>query len=99
VARPQRASRAPASTAPKAFLGGLFGGSAGKKDGAEAPAYICTACGFIYDGDFKSAPGSYKCPVCNVPKSKFKVYKGNDVKGRPNNAQGAMQKRFKAKQW
>lgn len=32
--------------------------------------YICTACGFIYDGDFKTAPASYKCPVCNVPKSK-----------------------------
>jgi hypothetical protein len=28
-------------------------------------------CGYIYpDGDFKKAPGSYRCPVCNSPKSR-----------------------------
>ncbi len=25
---------------------------------------------FIYDGDFKKAPSSYKCPACNSPKSR-----------------------------
>lgn len=56
-------------------------------------------CGYIYpDGDFKKAPGSYKCPVCRSPKSRFKVYKGA-VKGKPNNTSSAMQARFKARQW
>jgi hypothetical protein len=32
--------------------------------------------GWIYDGDFAKAPGSFKCPVCKSPKSRFKVYKG-----------------------
>jgi hypothetical protein len=28
-------------------------------------------CGYIYpDGEFKKAPGSYRCPVCNSPKSR-----------------------------
>jgi hypothetical protein len=28
-------------------------------------------CGYILDqGDFKKAPGSFKCPVCNSPKSR-----------------------------
>jgi hypothetical protein len=25
---------------------------------------------FIYDGDFKKAPASYKCPACSSPKSR-----------------------------
>lgn len=93
---PVLANRARTSITPKAF-GGLFGG--GKKDVAEGTSfYICIDCGFIYDGDFKKAPASYKCPACSSPKSRFKVFKG-EVKGKVNNTGASMQKRMKDKQW
>ncbi|KAG1670178.1 hypothetical protein FOA52_000890 [Chlamydomonas sp. UWO 241] len=98
VVRAGPASRASA-VAPKAFLGGLFGGDKAEKGDAASPKlYICTVCGYVYDGDFAKAPSSYKCPACSVPKSKFKPWKGA-TKGRVNNAQSAMDSRFKAKQW
>lgn len=75
----------------------LFGFGANKKT---TQYYICIDCGYIYpDGDIKKAPGSYKCPVCSSPKSRFKVYKGTDVKGKPNNTGAALKKRFQARQW
>lgn len=81
----------------------LFGfGGAKPAAGAAATQYhICIDCGYIYDGsqEFKSLPGSYKCPVCSSPKNRFKVYKGSDVKGKPNNTGAAMKKRKDAKQW
>lgn len=46
----------------------------------------------------QAAPGSYKCPVCRSPKSRFKAYKGK-VSGRPNNAQSALKSRFAAREW
>ncbi|PNW82575.1 hypothetical protein CHLRE_06g284600v5 [Chlamydomonas reinhardtii] len=79
-----------------------FGAKPAASGGAAAPAFmICIDCGYIYDGgqEFKSLPGSYKCPVCSSPKSRFKVYKGTDVKGKPNNAPATMKKRKDAKQW
>ncbi|KAI8468431.1 MAG: rubredoxin [Monoraphidium minutum] len=88
----------------------LFGFGAKKEEAGAAPKdpfdkktslwqfYICVDCGFIYDGDFSKAPGSYKCPICKAPKSRFKVYKGA-VKGKPNNTGAAMKQRFGAKQW
>mmetsp|Transcript_24888 Transcript_24888/g.54163 ORF Transcript_24888/g.54163 Transcript_24888/m.54163 type:complete len:119 (-) Transcript_24888:487-843(-) len=79
----------------------LFGMGAKKEtaaSGAPAP-YICVDCGYIYEGDFKTVPASYKCPVCTSPKNRFKVYKGGDVKGRPNNSGAAMKKRKDEKKW
>lgn len=32
--------------------------------------YVCTVCGYIYDGD--EIPDDYKCPICGVGKDKFK---------------------------
>ena len=35
--------------------------------------YVCSVCGYIYDGDipFEELPQDYKCPVCRQPKSAF----------------------------
>jgi len=33
--------------------------------------YVCTICGYIYEGDLTSEPDSFVCPICGVPKSKF----------------------------
>ena len=49
--------------------------------------------------DFKKLPGSFKCPACSSTKNRFKVYKGADVRGKPNNTGASMQKRMGAKQW
>ena len=37
-------------------------------------AYICTVCGYIYDGEvpFENLPEDYVCPICLKPKSAFK---------------------------
>ena len=32
--------------------------------------YVCTVCGYVYEGD--SLPEDFKCPVCKAPASKFK---------------------------
>lgn len=66
------AGRSRTTVATKAFLGGLFGGKKeeASSGGAASSFYICIDCGFIYDGDFKKAPASYKCPACNSPKSR-----------------------------
>ena len=37
--------------------------------------FVCPVCGYIYEGD--SMPADYKCPVCKVPGSKFKVMEEN----------------------
>lgn len=43
------------------------------EDNKSAEQWVCTVCGYIYDGDtpFEELPDDYKCPVCNQPKSKF----------------------------
>lgn len=56
-----------------------------EKSGKEYPKYQCTVCGFIYDpaqGDpgsgapsgtlFEDLPDDWVCPICGVPKDKFK---------------------------
>lgn len=66
AARPVIARR---QVAPKAFFG--FGSKSSSSDAAAAPQYyICIDCGYIYDGDFKKAPSSYRCPVCSSPKNR-----------------------------
>lgn len=34
--------------------------------------YVCTVCGYIYEGDVMKEPDDYRCPICNQPKSVFK---------------------------
>ncbi len=33
--------------------------------------YVCPVCGYVYEGD--EIPADFKCPVCKVPGSKFKL--------------------------
>ncbi len=37
--------------------------------------YICTICGYEYDGDvpFEQLPDDYVCPFCGASKADFKV--------------------------
>lgn len=37
--------------------------------------YICSVCGYEYDGDvpFEQLPDDYACPVCGVGKDQFNV--------------------------
>lgn len=55
-------------------------------------------CRWIYDGDFSKVKGSFKCPVCTSPKSRFKVYKGA-ISGKVQNTGSALAQRKKAKKW
>lgn len=45
-----------------------------EKPAAEAEVkekYVCSVCGYTYEGDITQEPDDYKCPICGVPKSKF----------------------------
>jgi len=35
--------------------------------------YVCTVCGYVYDGEvpFNELPEDYVCPLCGVGKSEF----------------------------
>ena len=35
--------------------------------------YVCSVCGYEYEGDLESEPENYTCPVCTMPKSVFKL--------------------------
>ena len=37
--------------------------------------FVCTVCGYVYEGD--AAPA--ECPVCHAPASKFKEQEGDKV--------------------
>lgn len=43
------------------------------KDNENKEKYVCSVCGYIYDGEipFENLPDDYKCPVCAAPKSAF----------------------------
>ncbi|MCL2491964.1 MAG: rubredoxin [Coriobacteriia bacterium] len=35
--------------------------------------YVCSVCGWVYDGEepFEDLPDDYTCPMCSAPKSAF----------------------------
>ncbi len=37
------------------------------------PVYVCAVCGFEYTGDLNNEPEDYKCPICGMPKTVFKL--------------------------
>ena len=40
--------------------------------------YVCTVCGYVYDGDtpFEELPDDYVCPLCGVGKDMFEKEEG-----------------------
>lgn len=46
-----------------------------KPEAAPQQKWVCTICGYIYDGEtpFEELPDSYTCPLCKQPKSKFEL--------------------------
>ena len=34
--------------------------------------YVCSVCGFEYEGELDSEPADYKCPICGCAKGVFK---------------------------
>ena len=40
---------------------------------SKAPVYVCSVCGYVYDGStpFEELPDDYTCPICKQPKSVF----------------------------
>jgi rubredoxin len=48
-----------------------------------AATYVCVDCGYILEEPLDKLPNSYKCPVCQAPKRRFKPWSGsgrNDAK-------------------
>lgn len=43
------------------------------KKSANTDVWVCSVCGYVYDGDipFEELPDDYKCPICKVSKDKF----------------------------
>lgn len=44
-----------------------------RKENEMTEQWICTVCGYVYDGDipFEELPDDYVCPICGEPKSVF----------------------------
>lgn len=38
---------------------------------SEREAYVCSICGYVYEGDISKEPEDYVCPVCGAPKNLF----------------------------
>lgn len=43
-----------------------------KNEAKPEKVYICSVCGFLYEGDLEFEPADYKCPVCGCAKGVFK---------------------------
>jgi flavin reductase (DIM6/NTAB) family NADH-FMN oxidoreductase RutF/rubredoxin len=45
--------------------------SAKKDSGTATEKWVCTICGYVYEGDLTKEPDDWVCPICKQPKSKF----------------------------
>lgn len=36
-----------------------------------ASRYVCSVCGYVYEGDINKEPDDFHCPVCGVDKTMF----------------------------
>ena len=37
--------------------------------------YVCSVCGYVYEGELTDEPEDFTCPLCGMPKSAFKAAK------------------------
>ena len=44
-----------------------------KNEAAPEKVYVCSVCGFVYEGDLETEPADYKCPLCGCAKGVFKL--------------------------
>ena len=44
-----------------------------KEEGTPEKVYVCSVCGFVYEGDLDAEPADYKCPLCGCAKGVFKL--------------------------
>ena len=44
-----------------------------KNEAAPEKVYVCSVCGFVYEGDLDAEPADYKCPLCGCAKGVFKL--------------------------
>lgn len=47
------------------------------KAAAGKETWVCSVCGFIYEGDLTKEPDTFRCPVCKQPKSAFRKQSAN----------------------
>lgn len=38
----------------------------------DGKVYVCSVCGYVYEGDLSKEPDTFVCPICGVPKDRFK---------------------------
>lgn len=44
-----------------------------KEEGTSDKVYVCSVCGFVYEGDLDAEPADFKCPLCGCGKGVFKL--------------------------
>ena len=44
-----------------------------KDETGPGKVYVCSVCGFVYEGDLDAEPDDYKCPLCGCAKGVFKL--------------------------
>ena len=44
-----------------------------KNEAAPEKVYVCSVCGFVYEGNLDAEPADYKCPLCGCAKGVFKL--------------------------
>ena len=87
---------APAAAAARGARRRVVSVAARKAAGAASQAYVCIDCGWIYDGKqgpFDKLPASYRCPVCNSGKKRFKKTDGGGKGGKAAATKGAAMRR------
>ena len=47
------------------------------KENSAKTVYVCSVCGFEYEGEILNEPDDYKCPLCGMPKSAFRKSEQN----------------------
>lgn len=49
-----------------------YQGPAAEENEQAQERWVCSVCGYVYEGDLSQEPDTFVCPVCKQPKSNFK---------------------------